>query len=376
MPNWNAPSEVWAQRMIEILQDHIGLIAAYDAEDSWNNKIPAFRLGPPTEPKRIWLRAIDKVRNRSFGKKNITSALLTQCRLIGIDKVLFNYATMPLAMMEFTEKCNAEIFIHCHGYDVALEGRIDTWPHDRLHVESYTTDLLKLSKRATFISNSRFTTSNLISIGIPPARIQQKYFGVKSYEKFIPHNGIRRPVILQLGRLVDLKGPDMTIRAFEKARSEGLDAELIVAGDGPLMVTCELLQLRSPYSDDIKILGPVNRDEAAELIAKADIFTVHLNKGVLTNREEAFGVVFIEAMAAGLPIVAGNSGAITETVIDGKTGILFEPEDVSGQAAALFKLGTDLDMRNRMGKEAWLLAKERFSMDQEKTKLRRILNLR
>jgi phosphatidylinositol alpha-1,6-mannosyltransferase len=120
----------------------------------------------------------------------------------------------------------------------------------------------------------------------------------------------------------------------------------------------------------------VNRDEAAELIAKADIFTVHLNKGVLTNREEAFGVVFIEAMAAGLPIVAGNSGAITETVIDGKTGILFEPEDVSGQAAALFKLGTDLDMRNRMGKEAWLLAKERFSMDQEKTKLRRILNLR
>ncbi len=362
--------------MIEILQDHIVLIAAYNAEDSWNNKIPAFNLGPTTDRRRIWIRAIDKILNRSSEKRETTRALLTQCRLLGVDKVLFNFATMPLEMGEFTKRCNAEIFVHCHGFDVAFDGRVDTWPHHRIHDDRYKANLLELSKRATFISNSNFTTANLVSIGIPASKIQQKYFGVACSDKFTPHEETKRLVILQLGRLVDLKGPDMTIRAFEHARTKGLDAELILAGDGPLMVTCELLKRRSAYADDIKIMGPVGRAKAAELISCADIFTTHLNKGLLTNREEAFGVVFIEAMAAGLPIVAGKSGAINETVVDGKTGLLFEPGDLDSQAAAFIRLGNDMNMRNWMGKNAWRLARERFSIDMEKNELWRILNLR
>lgn len=374
IPNWNMPSEVWAQRMIEHLQDNVGLVAAYDAEDSWNEKIPAFRVQRPGKPGGFAISAIEKIRKKLSGRKT-AKALLAHCRELGIDKVLFNFATMPLEMIDFVDKCNADIYVHCHGFDVAFDGRAETWPHARYHDKRYKTKLLELSKKVTFISNSKFTTANLVSIGIPPEKIRLKYFGVKSRERFVPSKGSQRPVILQLGRLVDFKGPDLTIRAFEQARSEGMDAELIVAGDGYLMLTCELLQRRSRYSDDIRILGPVSRSEASELYANADIFTIHSNKGILTNREEAFGVVVIEAMAAGLPVVAGRSGAIAESVIDGKTGILFESGDLNVQASALMKLAADVDTRNKMGKAAWQSARERFSPEMEKAQLKKILGL-
>lgn len=375
LPHWNTPSEVWAQRMIEQLEGDIALIAAFDAEESWNDKIPAFRLLPPEPPKRLWQKVTRKLRNKIIRPKRTFESLSLVCKSFGIDKVLFNYATMPLQMQEFVDNYDAEMFVHCHGYDVAFNGRKDEWPYHRLHHGGYLKDLLALAEKVTFISNSKFTTENLVSVGISPQKIKQKYFGVECQDRFTLKDRTQRTKILHLGRLVDCKGPDLTIRAFELARSKGLDAELIIAGDGPLLTTCELLQRRSVYAKDIKILGAVSRERAQELFNTADIFTIHSNKGVLTNREEAFGVAIIEAMAAGLPVVAGKAGAISETVSDGKTGILFEPENIADQATAFIALGTNLDMQNCMGKEAWLVARSRFSVEKEKTELKKILNL-
>src|SRR5690606_33177261 len=118
--------------------------------------------------------------------------------------------------------------------------------------------------------------------------------------------------ILYLGRLVDCKGPDLTIQAFSLACEQGLRGKLTIAGDGPLLAECEQLRAVSPFAHCIQLLGSVDEPTAERLRTEADIFTAHNRKGPYTNQEEAFGVSFVEAMAAALPIVSGANGSLPE----------------------------------------------------------------
>ena len=183
---------------------------------------------------------------------------------------------------------------------------------------------------------------------------------------------------LYIGRLVDCKGPDLTIEAFAEAVKNGLDGELTVAGSGPLEAACRLTAHRRGVADRVKFPGLIDTTTAKELWAAADVFTAHSNTGPLSNQTEAFGVVFAEALAAGLPVVTGRSGGVPEVVPDGSHGevpggILFEPGDVAAHAAALLKLGSDPALRHAMAVAGWEHAKSEFRRKDEDKLLRRIL---
>lgn len=181
--------------------------------------------------------------------------------------------------------------------------------------------------------------------------------------------------ILFLGNLVDCKGPELVLRAFDIACSRGLRGQLVVAGDGVLRMTCELIRARSRFRDRISMLGAVDAHEGTRLRNEADIFTAHNCVGPIRLQEEAFGVSIIEAMAAGLPIVTGRSGAIVETVDHRRQGILVEPGDVEAHAEALLELERHPELRVTLGLEGWKRARELFSVERERDELRRILGL-
>jgi colanic acid/amylovoran biosynthesis glycosyltransferase len=181
--------------------------------------------------------------------------------------------------------------------------------------------------------------------------------------------------ILYLGRLVDCKGPELVIRAFEQACDRGMDAMLTIAGDGPLRLTCELLRARSPYAGRIEFLGEVDRAAGVQLREKADVFCAHNCLGPITLQEEAFGVAFVEAMAAGLPVVTGRNGSLPEIMEDGKQGILVEPGNVKAQAEAFLRLANDPALRQQMGRSGWERAGQLFSSQQEIARLREILGV-
>ena len=88
------------------------------------------------------------------------------------------------------------------------------------------------------------------------------------------------------------------------------------------------------------------------------------------------GVALIEAMAQALPVVTGRSGAVSESVIDGETGILFEPGDVDAHAEALRSLVLDKPLRLAFGHAGWDRAKTSFSVAKEKKSLTAILEER
>lgn len=173
--------------------------------------------------------------------------------------------------------------------------------------------------------------------------------------------------------MVDFKGPDLTIVAFEKACEKGLQGELIIAGDGPLMITCQLLKNRSKYAQRIKLLGSVNAETGVQLRKECDIFTAHNIQGRLTNQVETYGVSIIEAMGAGLPVVTGRSGGPEETVLHNKTGFLFNPGDIEQQAEYLLTLANDKKLRKKMGLMAVAHVNNKFSIEKENVNLIKIL---
>jgi glycosyltransferase involved in cell wall biosynthesis len=93
-----------------------------------------------------------------------------------------------------------------------------------------------------------------------------------------------------------------------------------------------------------------------ELLPLADVF-------LLPSRQESFGLVALEAMSAGVAVVASNVGGLPEVVADGKTGFLRDPDDEAGMAAAVLRLLEDDGLRSRMGRAGRRLAMARFGAE-------------
>lgn len=367
-PSLGAVSETWLIRMLEILEPHVALIACDDVAAPWHG-IDTFCL----HRKDIFSRALRKF----MGTRPWLMLLNRAIRRRKIRKMLINYATMAVATRPAWEDLDVEVFVHCHGFDVHFDARSDFWPHQNIHPDNYVEAVRDLSQRVTYIANSQHTKNKLLQQGIPVSQIRLKMFGVEE------HNGLSRasaacdgPLkLLYLGRLIDCKGPDLVIKAFDLACQRGLLAELVIAGDGPLLNTCELLKYDSAFGNRIKILGPVDRGAAARLYQEADVFLGHHRRGPISNREEAFGVTLIEAMSYGLPILTGRSGGVIESVVHGETGFLVEPGDIESYVAYLLRLGRDVAKRVEMGRNGINHVRENFTLLKEKQSLVRILGL-
>ena len=165
----------------------------------------------------------------------------------------------------------------------------------------------------------------------------------------LPTDGV---MFLAVQRLAKEKRVDIVIRAMGELVSANPDAHLVIAGGGPCKD--ELTKLADSIIPDgrARLLGRVSDDDLAALYRVADVFVFH-------SRYETFGVVLVEAMAAGLPIVTVNNTAIPELVEHGKNGLLVPTYDHSAMADAMKLLVENPEMRTKMG-QASKEASEKF----------------
>ncbi|MBK3517681.1 glycosyltransferase family 4 protein [Carboxylicivirga marina] len=371
-PSYKAKSETWIWRQINYLKPNISFIGVQETTPfKEESNIPVINL---LEIPGVKQRVINKLKKVEYNHQYLLNYNLNKVeKLYKINTYYIHYLTQAYKLKERLLNTNKDIFIHCHGYDVSWKMKSLTYPFDKIYNESYINFAKEIQKNATYIANSDFTKSNLLKIGIKKENIKVLKFGVE-IPKNIPVKKNTSPFkILFLGRLVDCKGPHLTIQAFNKACDMGMNAELILAGDGPMMSTCRLLINQSPYADKIKLLGAVTYSEGQKLREKCHIFTTHNMTGELTGQVEAYGVSFVEALINKLPVVTGRSGGIPEIVKHKQVGYLFASGNVDEHAKYLYNLSNDRVLYSRISEEATIYAQKNFAINKEQNNLFNIL---
>ncbi|MFB9070452.1 glycosyltransferase [Citricoccus parietis] len=228
------------------------------------------------------------------------------------------------------------------------QGLADTSPADRLGIEARL-----VGQNELVLATCRDEVDELMGLGADPDRIRIVPCGVDAGAFAPPVDaGPRRaagdPVrLVALGRMVERKGVDVVVRALAQVPR----ACLTVAGGPDRAVLNEdpearrLLALAEEYgvADRLTLTGRVGRDEAARLLASADIVTC-------TPWYEPFGIVPLEAMACGRPVVGSAVGGLLDSIDDGTTGLLVPPRDVDATATAIRRLTEDPELAACMGR--------------------------
>jgi glycogen synthase len=150
------------------------------------------------------------------------------------------------------------------------------------------------------------------------------------------------PFVLSLASHDEYKALDVLIRAMALLKDRGEGVRLVQAGDGPMRAELESLATALGVNQQIQFIGWQSRASVARLLNECAIV-------VLPSRTECFPLAIIEALACGKPVVATPVGGVPELVEDGTNGILVEPEDSYGLAAAIRLLLGDADLRERFG---------------------------
>jgi len=177
-------------------------------------------------------------------------------------------------------------------------------------------------------------------------------------------------MLLTVGRLISSepgKGVDSVIKVLPKVIEAVPDLFYVIIGGGDLQSRLEEMARESSVRDRILFIGKVQLEQLNGYYSRADVF-------VMPSRQEGFGIVFLEAMAFGKPVIAGDYGGAPEIVQDGVTGFLVNPDDLEGLACRLIQLLQDEALRKKMGEAGRQRIEENFTEVRFEERLTKILD--
>ena len=268
----------------------------------------------------------------------------------GIDTVWFG-AAAPLALLapRARQAGAGRVLASTHGHEVGWS----MLPVAR----SVLRRIGDSTDAVTFVS--RYTRGRFASAFGPAAVLEHLPPGVDS-DRFRPDPAARaelrtryrlgrRPVVLCVSRLVPRKGQDVLIRALPSIRRRVAGATLVVVGGGPYLTALRRLAHRCGVADHVTFIGGVPAAELPAYYTLADVFAMPCRTRGAGLDVEGLGIVFLEASATGVPVVAGRSGGAPETVQHNKTGVVVDGRSVTSVADAIADLLSHPDRAAEMG---------------------------
>lgn len=204
-----------------------------------------------------------------------------------------------------------------------------------------------------------------IAARTPAARIETIHNGIEVLPLMeAPGRPLRDNVLrlVTVGRMAPVKNHALLLEAVAELRRD-LPVQIDIIGDGPERPAMEKLAHTLGIGAQIRFLG--FRNDVHAYLAHADAF-------VITSDYEGISIAILEAMRAGLPVVATDVGGIRETVIDGETGIVVPPRSRPELVAALRTLATDTARRKALGEAAYAYFKREFALDRMVTRYREL----
>ena len=204
-----------------------------------------------------------------------------------------------------------------------------------------------ISPSEIYIDESRFLGKYRDKIVVIPNGINVEDFDI-GYSKDECREKLGLPIndkiILFLGTLSQHKGPDILLKAMPKIRKNISNAKLVFVGDGRMREELEALSKRLDIDEYIKFAGFVKEELKPLYYKAADVFCLPS-----VMKHESFGIVNLEAMACGIPIVASKIGGVPDVVKDGENGLLVQPRDSGALADGMIYLLENEEVQKKMG---------------------------
>ncbi|MFD8071305.1 glycosyltransferase family 4 protein [Streptomyces sp. NBC_00510] len=187
-------------------------------------------------------------------------------------------------------------------------------------------------------------------VQLPPGVDEKTFHPASGGEAVRARLGLTdRPVVVCVSRLVPRKGQDTLIEAMPLILAAQPDAVLLVVGGGPYADDLKRLAERTGVAESVRFTGAVPWQELPAHFGAGDVFAMpcRTRRGGLDV--EGLGIVYLEASATGLPVVAGDSGGAPDAVLDGETGWVVRGGEPAEAAERILVLLGDAELRRRMG---------------------------
>jgi phosphatidylinositol alpha-1,6-mannosyltransferase len=264
--------------------------------------------------------------------------------------------------------------LYAHGEEIlsALTSRKLAWLLPRIYRGA-----------AAIIANSRNTKTLLQGIGVDSSRIHIIHPGVH-VQSFCAnleaaqhvrqkHRLGAAPVLLTVGRMQRRKGQDMVIQALPRIRQSMSQVKYVMVGTGEELATLTTLAHELGVQDSVVFVGSVPDQELAAYYAACDVF-------IMPNRQidgdiEGFGIVYLEANAAGKPVIGGKSGGTDDAIVDGVTGLRVDGNSCDEITNAVIDLLSTPEKAKAMGLRGRQRVENEFTWDAVVARTRQIATM-
>jgi glycosyltransferase involved in cell wall biosynthesis len=277
-----------------------------------------------------------------INKKREISKTINQFKPDVISVQYIGYLAILFWFLNIKRRTNYVVSIH--GADIIKPRKISVFEKILIN---------RIVKNANYvISNSKYLAVQLCELLKSSYSAKIKAVGngihISNYSAVALRNETSTINIIGIGRFAYKKGFDILIRAFAEVvnTEKNKNYRLILAGGGPERINCEKLAKELGVSNFISFLGFVENKNIKNIFAQGDIF-------VLPSRNEPFGVVTLESMAYGIPVIVTKSGGVTEIIDNEKTGFVVEIEDYAAIAEKIIQLANDYDLRLKFRQNAF-----------------------
>ena len=215
--------------------------------------------------------------------------------------------------------------------------------------------IVALRKARGIFPISYYSARLVMSLGIEQSCIEVIFGGIDT-QRFKPiandQRSNKQKKLLTVSRLDLNKGHDRVLEALSILKNQGLVPKYTIVGQGPEEMRLRKITQSLGLGNQVEFTGFVPDNQLPAVYTSCNIY-------VMASREipgrldlvEGFGISFLEASASGLPVVAGNSGGISDAVQNGKTGLLVNPDDPEDIASAIKRLLVDTNLARRLGNE-------------------------
>jgi len=247
---------------------------------------------------------------------------------------------------------------YVHGEEVSTRIPYDHDGRRRRHSLAATDGIVAVSRftRDILVETMGVAAGKieLISNGVDLSRFQPR---PKRPDLLARYGLENRRILLTVGRLYERKGMDRVIESLPRVQGRIADIAYLVVGDGPYRRALEELAERTGVRDSVVFAGAVADADLVDHYALADTF-IMANREMPDGDTEGFGLVFLEANACGIPVIAGMSGGSTDAVTGGVNGLTVDGNDPAQIAAAILRLFEDTELRQRLTEHGMQVARQ------------------